>query len=515
MGGRLDPRVETRCGVLVGRNEGGAAVFRGVPYAAPPLGDLRLRPPQPLAAWRGEREAGAFGAAPPQSPDPLASALGLQSPHAAHEDCLFVNVWTPRVGSGRRPVLVWLPGGAFINGNAGAALYAGARLAARGDAVVVSVGYRVGALGFLGVGEGEGGANFGLQDQLAALRWVRDEIHGFGGDPENVTVFGESAGAGSLVALLAMPRSRGLLRRAIVQSAAPEGVISLSEASSRAERLLEKLSLSAGDLDGLRAAPVDQILEAQQALLAEGPWETGMLFAPVVEGDLLPLRPSAALRSGAAREVELLIGSTRDEMRLYAGAPFEPADNQVLTTLVSLQLPGQPDTRGPRAARLVDTYRAARARRGESSAPADLFWAILTDLHLRVPGIRLAEDHAAHQPSTRMYLFTWESPARGGAFGACHALDLPFVFGSLDAPGMEEFAGSGESAEGLAENAMDAWVGFARCGDPAHPGLGAWPVYEPGRRATMELGARCGLLEAPREEERAAWDEAWPRPKVR
>jgi para-nitrobenzyl esterase len=508
--GAGDARVETRAGALRGCVEHGVSVFRGVPYARPPVGELRLRPPQPAVPWRGERDATRPGAAPPQRPDPLVTALGLPGRGVWGEDCLGLDVWTPGLDARRRPVLVWLPGGAFANGDAAAPLYDGRRLAARGDAVVVSVGYRVGALGFLGLGAGESGANFGLQDQLAALRWVRDEIAGFGGDPGNVTVFGESAGAGSLLALLAMPRSRGLLRRAIVQSAAPEGVIDAAEAARRAELLLAKLGLATGDAEGLRAAPLEKILDAQQELAGQEVWDTGLLFAPVVEGELLPERPLRALCQGAARDVELLIGSTRDEMRLYVGAPFEPRDEDALAAVVAAQLPGDAHTRGARAAALVEAYRGARRARGERTSPPDLLWAILTDLYLRVPATRLAAGHARHQPETRMYLFTWASPARDGAFGSCHALDLPFTFGNLDAPGMAGFAGTGEAAQRLAANLMEAWLGFARRGDPAHAGIGAWPAYEAGQRITMELGARCGAREAPREAERAAWDEAWP-----
>lgn len=504
------PRAETRAGVLRGCREESLTVFRGVPYAAPPLGPRRLRPPEPCEPWPGERDAYHFGAAPPQTKDPLAMSLGLQGEHPTSEDCLTLNVWTPAPDGGRRPVMVWLPGGAFINGNAAAPLYDARRLAARGDVVVVSVGYRVGALGFLGLSTGPEGANFGLQDQLAALRWVRDEIAGFGGDPLNVTVFGESAGAGSLVALLAMPGSRRLLRRAIVQSAAPEGVIDLAEAVRRAERLRKKLGLAAGDVAGLRSAPIEAILDAQKALFGEQVWETGMLFAPVVDGDLLPRRPVDAIRDGAARDIDLMIGTTRDEMRLYVGAPFEPREDATLAKLVAFQLSGDAVSRQARAVALADATRRARQLRGEPVGPADLLYAIQSDLYLRIPAIRLAEGHARHHPSTYMYLFSWRSPERDGAFGSCHALDLPFTFGNLDAPGMREFAGEGPEAQQLSENVMDAWLAFARGGDPAHPGVGDWPRYEPERRATMELGARTGCIDAPLEPERRAWDTAWP-----
>jgi para-nitrobenzyl esterase len=504
------PRVETGAGVLRGSAEQGLAVFRGVPYARAPVGPRRLRPPEPCEPWPGVRDATRFGPAPPQRADPLARGLGLQGDLPTDEDCLFLNVWTPGPDAGRRPVLVWLPGGAFVSGDAAAPLYDGRRLAARGDAVVVTVGYRVGALGFATLGQGAGGANFGLQDQLAALAWVRDSIGRFGGDPANVTVFGESAGAGSLVALLAMPRARGLFRRAIVQSAAPEGVIDAAEGERRSALLLAQLGLAPGAAEGLRAAPVEKILDAQQALAGSRVWETGMLFAPVVDGELLPERPLAAVRAGAARDVELLIGTTRDEMRLYEGAPFEPRDVAALLKLVALQLPGDRASAEARARRLVEATRRARRARGEDVGPADLLYAIQSDLHLRIPATRLAEGHARHQERTRMYLFTWRSPARDGALGACHALDLPFTFGNLDAPGMAGFAGEGRDARRLCENLMDAWLGFARDGEPGHPGVGAWPCYEPSRRATMQLGASSGCVEAPLEAERRAWEAAWP-----
>lgn len=469
----------------------GIEVYRGIPFAAPPVGPLRFEPPAPCA-WSGVRDAGAFAPAPPQRSEPFVQMLGLAGEQETGEDCLYLNVYTPGAGDARRPVLVWIHGGAFINGSGAAPLYDGSRLAARGDAVVVTLNYRVGALGFLALDGAP--ANLGLLDQIAALSFVRDHIAEFGGDPGNVTVFGESAGAGSICALLAMPAARGLFRRAIVQSAAPDGMLDLVEARDRTARFS---ALLGGEP---RKARVEALLDAQDRLAKEGPFSNGMLFSPVIDGGSLPGLPIQEVAGGAAAGVELIIGTTREELRLYAlGQPADAIDEARLQRIVGGLLPGagQPE-------RVIAAYRSARP----DASPADLYYAIHTDLAMRVPSIRLAEAHARHQPQTFMYLFTWPSPMQDGAIGACHALDLPFTFGTLDAPGMAAFAGEGPDAERVSHNLMDAWLAFARNGDPGHADIGDWPRYETERRATMELGAKCGVLDAPLDLERAAWGAA-------
>ena len=255
----MRPVVETASGRLRGVERDGVRAFLGIPYAAPPVGPLRFAAPVPPAAWAGERDAGAFGPAAPQQPDALVTRLGLFPEGPQAEDCLTLNVWTPAAG-GRRAVMVWLHGGAFVGGSAGVPLYDGARLAREGDVVVVTLNYRIGALGFLALGPGR--TNLGLRDQVAALAWVRRHAAAFGGDPERVTVFGESAGAGSLCALLAMPRARGLFGRAIVQSGAPAGVLSVAEAGERAAKLLAKLGLGPDDGPRLAAVPLADLLDA-------------------------------------------------------------------------------------------------------------------------------------------------------------------------------------------------------------------------------------------------------------
>jgi len=483
-----DPIVETASGRVRGRVEGDAAVFRGIPFARA----QRFEAPGAPEPWSGVRAAHAYGAAPPQSSDALLARLGLFPTEPQSEDCLALNVWTPACDAARRPVLVWIHGGAFACGAGSLPLYDARRLATRGDAVVVTSNYRVGALGFLQHPALGADANRGLLDQIAALDWVCAHADRFGGDPANVTVFGESAGAGSICALLAMPAARGRFRRAIVQSAAPNGMIDAAVAADRAERLAAKL----GGVARLREAAVESLLEAQGALVLAGPWKMDMPFLPVVDGSSLPAFPVASV---LGEGVDLAIGTTDDEMRLYAyfEAPESIGEAEVLRRL-AWELPGAGD-----APRVYAAFRAIRAARGAPHAPADLLWAIQTEVRLRHHSTRIAEARADRGLRTFVYRFGWRSPDEQGRLGACHAVDLPFTFGNLDAPGMAAFAGGGAEAESLARDWMDAWCAFARTGDPSHRGIGAWPAYDRGRRATLHFGTPRALRDAPDDEERA------------
>ncbi len=491
----MQPIVETPLGRVRGFEQDGVRRFLGIPYAAPPVGALRFAAPAAHPGWTETREATAFGAAPLQPVDGLSQTLGLLGEHPQSEDCLTLNVFAPSAPAREpRPVLVWLHGGAFQTGTAAGPAYDGAPLAARGDVVVVTLNYRVGALGFLHTGA-RGSANLGLQDQIAALRFVRATIGSFGGDPAQVTVFGESAGAGSIVCLLAMPSARGLFRRAIVQSAAPEGQLSAAEASERARLLCDKLGRS--DLAGLRRVPAAEILSAQAACAEPGPRRIGMFFAPVIDGELLPEAPLAAIARGAAPEVELIIGTTADEMLLFTLVPgFGEIPDAVLPQLVATRLPGPTETALARAEALLAHYPGRGVER---------FFAVETDASLFVPSTRLAEAQSRRQPRTFMYRFTWRSPLHGGTLGACHALDVPFALGTFALPKLRDFAGSGPEAERVAHAMMDAWVAFARSGDPSHPGIPTWPHYAPPRRATLELGVPCRVVDAPGEERRRAF----------
>ena len=497
--------VHTSLGAVEGVEHSGHQSFLGIPFARPPTGDLRFRPPEDPQPWPGVRDASRFAASAVQGTHPIP---GMAASGPRDEDCLYLNVYTPAADGGRRPVLVWIHGGGFTMGSGSEPLYDGGPLAERGDVVVVTIHYRLGALGYLYLGahggEGWGAtANAGQLDQIAALRWVRNHIAGFGGDPAQVTLFGESAGAFAVGALLAMPAARGLFHRAVLQSGSASRVGDRETASRLAAELLEQLGLEPGDAEELRTLPAEAVLKAQHAVAAQV--ADGLRFAPVCDGDTLPEPPLLALRAGAAAEIPVVVGTNRDEVKLFNAMDRnrEAIDDSKLTQLVRAALGERSADRAPD---LVGTYRRAREGRLPTQN-VDLLDAIQSDLRFRIPAIRLLEAQRPHQAGTYSYLFSWESPARRGALGSCHALEMPFVFGTLDAPTQDRFAGTGPAAERLSHQMMDAWLAFARTGTPAHPGVGDWPAYDTTRRATMIFDRESGLEEAPLDEERRAWDD--------
>jgi para-nitrobenzyl esterase len=503
-----DHTVTTSYGTLQGTEDGGVTAFRGVPYARAPIGALRFRPPERPEPWTSVRDATRVGPVAPQAQSPIGDLLGV-SVARADEDCLSLNIWTPSVDGGRRPVLLWLHGGAFVIGAGSQDLYNGARLARRGDVVIVTINYRLGLLGFLRGRELCGEAldstgNEAILDQIAALEWVRDEIAAFGGDPTNVTVFGESAGSISVAALLTMPRARGLFHRAILQSGSLNLLTTPAAAGRTASAILSDLDLAPAEAGRLRELPVATLLDAQNRAT---PRSAGVAYAPVADGADIPSAPFDAIADGSARGVPVLIGTNLDELKLYRF--MDPAVNTLdeagLRTRCEAAAPGIGRDGTSNAARLIETYREARAARGQGTAPADLWFAIATDQIFRSPAMQLAESHAAHTSQTYAYLFTWQSPAMGGVLGAGHAIEVPFVFGTLDDPGLGRLVGDTPATRALSERMQDAWLAFARTGNPATESLPHWPAYDASRRATMVFGDEIEAVNAPYEPERAFW----------
>jgi para-nitrobenzyl esterase len=380
-------------------------------------------------------------------------------------------------------------------------------LAERGDVVVVTINYRLGALGFLahgGLADDEGAmGNWGLLDQAAALGWVTENITAFGGDPANVTIFGESAGGMSVCDLMTMPAAQGRFHRAIAQSG-PPAATTMARAEEHAAKLMAELGVT--DPVQLRAVPVDALLAAQRAVVR--PPGGGLPLLPVVDGSSLPSAPSEAFADGSAVAVPLLIGTNRDEAKLFMVADPKNRDPDEDVLLRRIERAFVTNDVGLEAREVIDRYRAARASRGEATDPRSLWSAIETDRMFRIGSIRAAGDHARHQPATFSYLFDWESPAMQGALGACHAVEIPFVLGNLEVPGMDRFAGSGPETAALSERMMDAWLSFARTSHPGHAGIPNWPSYDVEERSTMVFGRAIHLERAPMDDERALWESS-------
>ncbi len=488
----------TRSGRVEGESADGISVFRGIPFAAPPVGSLRWQPPTPETPWSEVRPALEFGSVGEQGQMMLEQLMGGEAPPMS-EDCLTLNVWTPGL-DGARPVMVWIHGGAFMFGSGRTPWYDGTRLAEHGDVVVVTINYRLGPFGFLALGElfdgFEASANLGILDQVAALQWVRDSIAGFGGDPDRVTIFGESAGAGSVGTLLGTPAARGLFQQAILQSGAASWGRPLDYATGLARQVLERLGVEPGDTEALLAVSAEAINEAGTVLGGEVT-NARLPWAPTHDGVVLPEPPLDAITNGSTAGVRVLAGTNLDEMTLFS--LMDPA----LATLADADIVTRIQEWDPSldGATLLATYRDGRP----DASAQDLWVAMTSDAVFRIPAIRLVEEHLAHGPAW-MYLFTWPTPVFGGVLRSTHAVEIPFVFDNLHQAGVEVFTGTGAERQTLADRVHAAWLAFVRTGDPNVPTNPTWPAYDRDRRATMRIDTEWELLHDPMDGERKLWE---------
>jgi para-nitrobenzyl esterase len=491
--------IETKYGRFEGVFERNLYIFKGVPYAAPPVEEFRWLPPQPLTPWQGVRPAKAYGTIGPQTVMPFPGMSGKPEPQ--NEDCLFLNVFSPGLDNARRPVMVWIHGGAFCMGSGSMPIYTTGTLALNGNIVLVTLNYRLGALGFLNLNELTKGmipstGNEGLQDQVAALRWVRENIANFGGDPDNITIFGESAGGMSIGCLLNLPEAGGLFHKAIIESAVGEMARPLDRSVELAEEFLKAVEIKADDSSALRSLPVNRILKAQQAV-ARKTGQGGAPFIPVADGQVMPMMPLDSLEAGLGFKVPTLAGSNLEEDKLFALMipKVYGMDEEELRRTASRFVAAKDVTK------LIETYRKARSLRGDPASPFELYSALSTEVMFRKTAIRIAEAQRKYALGGYNYLFCWKSPAAGGKLGACHALEVGFIFGSHEAT----FSGSGPDADKLSGEMQDAWTAFARTGNPSCKSLGEWPQYCE-ERASMIFDKNSRLEKAPYEEERKIWE---------
>ncbi|WP_280455601.1 carboxylesterase/lipase family protein [Nocardia brasiliensis] len=460
----MEPVVAVTGGKISGRTANGISAFLGVPYAAPPVGAALFQAPQPPVPWEGVREAVEFGGSCPQAPYPpaLAAIFGVQTVPGA--EALNVNVWTPDPGGSGLPVMVWIHGGAFTRGSNALPAYDGAAFA-RDGVVLVSLNYRLGAAGFA-VLDGAP-SNRGLLDQQHALAWVQENIRGFGGDPGNVTVFGESAGAMSIAALLASPRSAGLFAKAIMQSGNGEVVASEADARKVSAEIAATLAIAPTAAD-FAAVPPDALIAAQEKTVADLIADTdparwgasvitgglaSMSLFPVLDGVVLHERPIDAVAAGSARGIPLLIGHTSEEFRLFI-VPTGVAAALTMDALPFVLARYRLD------ASCLEPYIAQQPR----ASAGDLLAAVLTDHAFRFPARQLAHAQAGTGTPVFAFEFAWRRVDQD--FGAFHALELPFVFDTLDA--VPALVGP-NPAQSVADEMHTAWVAFARTGDPGWP----------------------------------------------
>ncbi|MFX0081818.1 MAG: carboxylesterase/lipase family protein [Candidatus Hodarchaeota archaeon] len=491
--------INTTKGKIQGYENRGVIKFKGIPYAKPPIGNLRFKPPVPVDPWDDIYDATNYSPVFPQPPSGLENMFADPLPQS-EADSLTLNVWTQKLNDGKRPVMFFIHGGAFLTGS-GRALD-GSRLVLRGDVVVVSINYRLGPFGFLYMPDvADATANVGLLDMVTALKWVRDNIAFFGGNPENITIFGESAGAFAVACLLTMPAAKGLFKRAILQSDYVTKYNCNPTTGIKAyEVLIKNLGLKKGDIKSLRNIPFERILKELTSF--DRVRRRTENFSPVADSKTLPEHPLEAVRNGFAKDIDLFVGSNLDETKLWSLLTPEESNltEEGLRKRVNAIMRNVNQVES-KSKELIEIYSKTRQN------PNDIFDAIDTDYSFRIPCIRLAEAQSQHQPNTFMYLFSWKTPLDGGKYGAMHALDLSFVFGIQLDRDVGIFARKTEETQELSRKMMDAWIAFARTGNPNHENIPKLPPYDLEKRSTIIFDKNVTIQNDPYGDERIVWED--------
>jgi para-nitrobenzyl esterase len=491
--------VKTATGSLRGYIDNGVHVFKGVPYAASTAGANRFLPPQTRQPWTDVRDATQWGQRPPQilGGEP-AEMLPTDPREPLGEDCLVMNIWTPNPAAGRRPVMVWLHGGGYASGSGSYGIYEGRELARKHDVVSVSVNHRLNILGFLYLaqygGKWASASNVGMLDIVAALEWVRDNIAAFGGDPRNVTIFGQSGGAGKVSTLMAMPAARGLFHRAIAQSGMALQAIPAAQAVKTTEQILQRLKITPDRLDQLQTLPFAQLIDVLRPAPGVAPLPAA---GPVLDGTSLPVHPFDPTAPAQSASVPFITGTTTTEMTFFTpDDQLLPIDDATLRQRVK----GLLKVDDAEAGRMIALYRQNQPGRDN----IDVYLRMETDNSRFRTGVETQAELKAAQRGAPVYLYRFEyySPVRQGRLKAMHCMEIPFVFDNLEAGKI--YTGISPAAQRLADRMSAAWVAFARTGNPNHRGIPQWPAFDSTRRATMVFGDEAKVVNDPGGKERLA-----------
>ncbi len=501
---------ETTFGKIRGLDNNGIKVFKGIPYGASTAGANRFMAPADPAKWTGVRDALDYGhSAPQRNPDaaPRPGALSISGENLPPEgeDCLVLNVWTPAVGGNRkRAVMFWCHGGGFATGSGSSPDNDGTNLARRGDVVVVTINHRLNVLGFANLSEFStqfaASGDAGMLDIVHALKWVRANIANFGGDPNTVMIFGQSGGGRKVETLLTMPSAKDLFHRAAIESGASIQVVERATAIRVGEQLLAKLGIPKSQVGEIQRAPVEKIMAAYFAVLKDSPKVDQMTagFSPTLDGSFITQHPFHPTASAVSPDVPVIIGSTRTELTtsfLNDPAAFSLDDNGLRSRVQGIL--------GDQAGRIIDVYRKANP----GAPPSDLFFLIASDHRYSVPTMKIAERRAAlGKGPVYLYYFTWETPVMGGKLKTPHTMEIPFVFDNVQISA--RLTGGGADAMALADKVSDAWIAFARTGNPNTPKLPRWPVYNAKDRSTMVINNTSKVVNDPLRDQRIAMFQA-------
>ena len=506
--------VETTAGKIRGFSRSGIHTFKGVPYAGPTAGRARFMPPSKPVPWTGVRSSMAYGFVCPQEPrrgwarDELAWLFDWDDGRPG-EDCLHLNIWTPGLNDGRkRPVMVWLHGGGYTAGSSQEQPgYNGENLSRRGDVVVVSLNHRIGVLGFLNLAEfGEkyaSSANVGMLDVVSALEWVRDNVASFGGDPGNVTIFGQSGGGGKVGVIMAMPAAEGLFHKAVVQSGSLMRQLTPDQSTRLTAAVLAELQLngsqSSSQSDRLLELPVERLVAAGVAAVRKvapkiPPEKASILdwigWQPTVDGKILPVHSFDPVAPAISADVPLMIGSCLNEFTMSILNPkLESLTDEELQARVAGKYGG-----GENSAHIIEVF-----RRGHPGATPVVLWELITNDFRRLAVTQARRKAAQNAAPAYLYSFAWRSPVLDGRFRSFHCLDIPFVFYNTDVHA--SMTGGGADARELSTKVSNAWINFARSGNPNHNGIPKWPAFEPNHGATMIFDKVCEARDAPDSEE--------------